>query len=100
MSKREIRICNGCGKEIPMMRITFKDYSENGYQMGESCIPFGVSDICDHSYDLCLDCLDKARKNNFVLSRVKCGDKIEPLSKRTERKIKKFMKLKKLAEGK
>ena len=77
MSTKEIHICNGCGKEIPMLRITFKDYSENGYCMGESCIPFGVSDTCDHGYDLCLDCLDKARKNKFVLCRVKCGDKLE-----------------------
>lgn len=77
MSTKEILICNGCGKEIPMLRITFKDYSENGYCMGVSSIPFGVSDTCDHGYDLCLDCLDKARKNKFVLCRVKCGDKIE-----------------------
>lgn len=80
MSTKEIHICNGCGKEIHMLRITFKDYSENGYCMGESCIPFGVSDTCDHSYDLCLDCLDKARKNKLVLYRVKCGDKVEPLN--------------------
>lgn len=77
MSTKEIRICNGCGKEIPMLRITFQDYSQNGYCMGESCIPFGVSDTCDHSYDLCLDCLDKARKSKFVLCRVKCGSTIE-----------------------
>ena len=77
MSTKEIRICNGCGKEIPVLRITLMDYSENGYCMGESCIPFGVSDTCDHSYDLCLDCLDKAKKNKLVLCRVKCGNSIE-----------------------
>ena len=35
MSTKEIRICNGCGKKIPMLRITFQDYSENGYRMRE-----------------------------------------------------------------
>ena len=76
MSKKEIRICNGCGKEIPMMRITLKDCCENGYFMGESNIPFGISDVCSHDWDLCLDCLDKARKNKLVLIRVKDGNNI------------------------
>ena len=77
MTKREVRFCNGCGKEIPHIRIEFKSHSENGYEMGSSCIPFGIIDYGDNGWQLCTECFNRALKNKNVLHIVENGSIVE-----------------------
>lgn len=67
MSKKEIRICDGCGKEIEHIRLTFKYHDKSGDEGGQATIPFGIIDYGDTGWQLCPSCFDIARKNKFEL---------------------------------
>jgi hypothetical protein len=100
MSKKEIRICNGCGKEVNCIRLKFLNHTEEGFQLGSSSIPFGIIDYGDNGWQLCLDCFDKARKNNFELHVVgRLGDP-HVLYDPKKHKPKKTIKVKKKLEVK